>query len=328
LAALLTESVASADACLLAETTAAVAVRFVTDPATAGVSTMVMTLTQGVVKAMAMQKAKILAAVCLVLGLMSGGVGTLRYFAQETPAAEPPVNKAEDNSRKTAGKKIAETNGPTFTRDLEVPASPVGRSIADAADGKVGAPPSVLASPAVGGTRPLRTRIGLINMTRVLKSAKKMRAMQDEQREYIDQVQKKLDTLKTAYRNYLEAANHTTQPDEREKYEPKLRELKRQVEEEEISAKQHFSKQSAKATVRIYRDIEDAANRIAKAQDLELVMFYTDAVTEADFYTPENLQRKLSQSSALVPMIVAPGMDITETVIEALNRMHEASQGK
>ena len=328
LTAWLTESVASADACLLAEATADVAVRFVTDPATAGVSTMVMPLTQGVVKAMAMHKAKTLAAVCLVLGLMSGSVGTLRYLAQETPAAEPPVSKAEDSNRTSADKKIAQSNRTYSTRDLVIPASPLDRSLTDAADGKIGAPPQSLAPPGPVGARTQRTRIGLINMTRVLKSSKKMKAMRDEQREYIDQVRKKLDTLKTAYQNYLEAANHTTQPDERAKYEPKLRELKRQLEEEEISAKQHITKQSGKVTVQIYRAIEEAANRIAKANDLELVMFYTDAVTEADFYTPENLQRKLTQNSALVPMIVAPGMDITETVIEALNRMHDNSSGK
>jgi hypothetical protein len=32
------------------------------------------------------------------------------------------------------------------------------------------------------------------------------------------------------------------------------------------------------------------------------------------------LQRKLMQPGALMPMIVAPGMDITEAVIEALNQ--------
>ena len=67
--------------------------------------------------------------------------------------------------------------------------------------------------------------------------------------------------------------------------------------------------------------------RIAKANGLELVLFYTDVVTEADFYNPDNLQRKLSQPGALMPMIVAPGMDITDSVIEALNRMHAPADG-
>src|SRR5262249_7664236 len=65
--------------------------------------------------------------------------------------------------------------------------------------------------------------------------------------------------------------------------------------------------------------VEDVANKIAKSKGLDLVLFYTDAVTEADYYNPNNLQRKLSQSGALMPIIVAPGMDITDTVIEALD---------
>ena len=58
----------------------------------------------------------------------------------------------------------------------------------------------------------------------------------------------------------------------------------------------------------------------AKTQGLELVMFYTDAVSEADFYNPTTLQRKLTQPGALMPLIVAPGMDVTEAVVQLLNR--------
>ena len=52
------------------------------------------------------------------------------------------------------------------------------------------------------------------------------------------------------------------------------------------------------------------------------MLFYTDAVTEDDFYNPNNLQRKLSQPGALVPMVVAPGMDVTDVVIEGLNKAY------
>jgi hypothetical protein len=43
-------------------------------------------------------------------------------------------------------------------------------------------------------------------------------------------------------------------------------------------------------------------------------------VTEADFYHPNNVQRKMTQPGVLMPMIVAPGMEITETVIDVLNK--------
>ena len=59
---------------------------------------------------------------------------------------------------------------------------------------------------------------------------------------------------------------------------------------------------SGDALATTYREVEDVARRIANARGLELVLFYNDVVTEADFYTPQTLQRKLSQPGALVPM--------------------------
>ena len=77
----------------------------------------------------------------------------------------------------------------------------------------------------------------------------------------------------------------------------------------------------------MYREVADVARRIASAKGLELVMFYNDAVTEADFYEPANLQRKMVQPGVLMPMVVTPGMDITDEVLAALNAQPAAPKG-
>src|SRR5262249_33009028 len=162
------------------------------------------------------------------------------------------------------------------------------------------------------------TRIGLINLTRVLKGSKKYRSVLAGLRAKMDQAKQKLDTLKAQLDKYqLECDDPATPAGRREERAKQVHHLKREMEEEQERARATLTKTSGDALATMYREVEDMANRFAKANGLELVLFYTDAVTEADFYNPDVLQRKLSQPGALMPMIVAPGMDITDAVIEA-----------
>jgi Skp family chaperone for outer membrane proteins len=172
----------------------------------------------------------------------------------------------------------------------------------------------------VDGARPAQTRIGLINMTRVLKGSKKFQAIQADLRKHTQVVQQQLEGLRTQVKNLqAEIGAARTPDDRREQFVRQVKELRRTMEDEQEAAKKEVERRSNAALTRMYRDVEDMARRVANAQGLELVLFYTDAVTEADFYSPNNLQRKLSQPGALMPLVVAPGMDITEAVLQALN---------
>jgi RNA polymerase sigma factor (sigma-70 family) len=298
----------AAEVSLLAEATAGAAVRFVTDPAAAGVSTHVIALTEGVVKAMFLRKLKTLAGVILAVGMTCGGAGALWHLAVTAPAraADPPSAAGEPGTSRSAAAD---------------PPNPVR-------EGPAASPPRALAPPAADGARPVQTRIGLINLTRVLKGSKRYQVLQADLRAQTQQVQQRLEVLKTQLQKYqAEGDDPATPADRREQSARQVRQLKRELEDEQESARAKVAKANGDALTAMYREVEDAANRVAKVQGLELVLFYTDVVTEADFYNPDNLQRKLSQPGALMPMIVAPGMDVTDSVIEALNRMHVPPDG-
>jgi Skp family chaperone for outer membrane proteins len=174
----------------------------------------------------------------------------------------------------------------------------------------------------------LQTRIGLINMSRALKGYRKFQALQADLRTRAQQAQQKLEGLTKEVRNLqAECEAPATPAARREESARRIRELRGQIEEEQTRAQARMTKMSGDAFATLYREIEEAANRVAKLKGLELVLFYTDAVTEADYYNPSNLQRKMTQPGALMPIIVAaPGMDVTDTVIEALNRMAAGSK--
>jgi RNA polymerase sigma factor (sigma-70 family) len=277
----------AAEASLLAVATAGAAVLWLADPAAAGVSTQVIALTQGVVKEMFARKVKALAGIVLVVAVAAGGAGALSRFA-----APAPVAAAEPASPPTAEP----------TRPAE-------------------APPRALAPPAGEGARPPQTHVGLINITRALKGSKKFQAAKSDLDARTKESQKKVEALKKQLQEYqAHYENHPPPPATRDQAEERIRQMKRAMEDETESARSRLNKASNDAVTAAYREVEGAADRVAKLKGLELVLFYTDAVTEEDFYNPANLQRKLSQPGALMPMIVAPGMDVTDAVIEALNR--------
>ena len=144
----------------------------------------------------------------------------------------------------------------------------------------------------------------------------------------VQQAQKRLEVLKTNVEKLkVESEDPATPAARREEYARQIRQVQREMEDEQESARKTVDKTSGDTFRLIYREVEAAANKIAQARALELVLFYTDALTEADFYSPNSLQRKLSQPGALMPLVVAPGMDITDTLIEAIDRSQVPADG-
>jgi RNA polymerase sigma factor (sigma-70 family) len=330
LAVCLAEATAStAEACLLAGATAGAAALWLADPAAAGVSNHVIALTEGVVKAMLLRKLKVLAGISLVVAMTLGGAGAFRRGAATAPAAaaaadRPGAARADDTGR-SGGDRLIAAGRPSPPAEA-APAPFAADEPLRQAGAPLGAPPRALAPPAGDGDRPPQSRIGLINMARVLKGSRKIQALQADLRARTQEAQQKLDVLKKQVQQYQADCDQPTTPlGMREQLAQKVRQLRREIEDESERARARMTRANGDVLTAAYREVEEVANRIAKAKGIELVLFYSDAVTQEDFYNPDSLQRKLSHPGALVPMMVAPGMDITEAVTEALNRAYAPS---
>src|SRR5262249_20548744 len=196
---------AAAEGGLLGDATASAAVAWLADPAAAGVSTRVIALTEGVVNDMLMRHLKTLAGVIVVVGVTLGGVGALWRVAVMTPAA------AADR-RSPSGE-----SGPSRVAAAD-PFRP--------AEGPSGAPPRALAPAAGERARPVQTRIGLITLTRVPKSAKKFQALQAELRAKTEQARHTLDFLGKQPKQYqTESADPATPAVRREELNRKIVQL-------------------------------------------------------------------------------------------------------
>jgi Skp family chaperone for outer membrane proteins len=86
----------------------------------------------------------------------------------------------------------------------------------------------------------------------------------------------------------------------------------------DVEAKQELGAKTDKQTVEIYKDIQSAVQRYAKANDIDLVLHYTDPVEGGDPLSAANVTRKM-QAAGCVPFWAADGLDITAQIIDMLN---------
>ncbi|OAI46932.1 hypothetical protein AYO44_01775 [Planctomycetaceae bacterium SCGC AG-212-F19] len=182
--------------------------------------------------------------------------------------------------------------------------------------------PAPAAAPAAAA-RPLQTRIGLINMVQVLKHYRKFQALEDNIKKRAVELEKSLEPFRTELLRLRQLAQDPkTTPEEREKIEHRMRQLQVDAQNKEDEAKKELIKMNGDAATMIYKEVEKAVSIYARSNNLELVLFYNDAVTEEDYYHPVNLQRKLTQPAAVMPLFVTPGMDISNQIVANLNAQY------
>jgi Skp family chaperone for outer membrane proteins len=164
-----------------------------------------------------------------------------------------------------------------------------------------------------------RTRIALLNMAYVIKNYKKTETFQAEVKEAFKAYEAKAQAKQVLMEQYAkQIQDQKTTPDQREALTKQITNLKREVEDLNNEAKAVLGKKSDDQMVILYREIQDAAQRYAVAHNFEAVFHYIDATTQADYYSPGSIVRKL-QSPSLMPLYQAPGLDISMEVVMALN---------
>jgi Skp family chaperone for outer membrane proteins len=164
-----------------------------------------------------------------------------------------------------------------------------------------------------------RTRIALINLAYVIKNYKKTETFQAEIKAEFKSYEARAQAKQTEMEKLAKhASDPATTGQQRDADQAEMTKLKREIEDLNNEAKKSIGKKNDEQMVILYREIQDAAQRYAMAHNFDLVLHYIDAVTQADYYSPGAIARKL-QSSACMPMYQAPGLDISREVVMALN---------
>ncbi len=173
-----------------------------------------------------------------------------------------------------------------------------------------------------------RTRIALLNLTYVLKNYDKFKTFQDEIKRAFQPFQD-TDRKKKAEAEVLAKEIQGLTPQQepsREELTKKLKNLQREVQDNNENAKAYLQKKGDEQMKILYLDIMDAAQRHARAHDFELVLHYNDATNRDDWISAPNIARKL-QAGALMPLYAVPGLDISKEVVDSLNYPLRAAGG-
>jgi Skp family chaperone for outer membrane proteins len=172
-------------------------------------------------------------------------------------------------------------------------------------------------------TQAAPTRIGLVNMVSVLKGYRKFATVEAELKRLQQSWE---DKLKPMQAKLVQMQNDLRNPSvsqaQKEQIERDGKKMALEFQSLEEDAKKDLGKRTGEAYVQIYREVEDAVKRFAASNGYALVLFYNDAITPEDQYHPANIQRKLLQPAAIMPMVVSPGMDITASIAASLNAMY------
>jgi outer membrane protein len=181
-------------------------------------------------------------------------------------------------------------------------------------------------------------RVGFINVARVFHEYEKAKFFKSELEKIIEpkkQLRDKLVKEITAWKKDM-AEKPELKPggpkfDAKlyERYEKGVLGNQRQLEDLEKELRQTVGERSEQQNVQLYKELYAAAQRVAGDYKFHLVMAYVEP-TQGDPFNLVNIMRKvqgMDMGGSVTALYIAPGLELSSTVIEYLNRDYRAAGG-
>jgi Skp family chaperone for outer membrane proteins len=172
------------------------------------------------------------------------------------------------------------------------------------------------------------SHVKVVNIWMVVKNYKRTEALRAELQAIVKQYDDQLKQTKT------DLEGRKTQIKDGDKYTDEqkkalaneVKRLERILTDKGEEMREVLIKKESEQAIGVFHEIEDAIGRVAKSGGAELVLIYGDTPDEKDRYVAQNLARKIN-TSACMPLYIAPGVDITADVLKLLNDKYPAVGG-
>jgi Skp family chaperone for outer membrane proteins len=162
------------------------------------------------------------------------------------------------------------------------------------------------------------SKIAVVNLQKVIKDYVKFKNMQAEMKAKADGYRQTMEAFATQIKNkQTQADQPTTSSEMKERLIKEIKDLQRQGQDKGEEFQANLQKAQFEQLVATYKDISAAVEAFARARGIEMVMQYQDGVGP-EMYLPAFFTRRMS-NGACQPLYTAPGVDITESVIQMLN---------
>jgi Skp family chaperone for outer membrane proteins len=171
-----------------------------------------------------------------------------------------------------------------------------------------------------GRSAPQTTKVGLVNITYVMKYYYKYQAYTDD----LKASMAKFQTNDTDWRKKGEAltkerADTKTTEARKEGIDRELKSLERQLEDNKNEAQKLLIKKNEEQMKLLYKDVRDKVAVYAEANGFDLIFHYHEPLDKVEFDSSQNIARKLNVG-ALVPMYWSSGLDISREIVMSLNQ--------
>jgi Skp family chaperone for outer membrane proteins len=177
---------------------------------------------------------------------------------------------------------------------------------------------------------PAQTRVAFVNLVQVIKKYHKYKTFEDEQKALAKPYEELNTKLKGELKELQKVVdNPTSTAQQKEEAEQQITENKRLTEDNVRRFKKVMGKRGDEGLVQLYKEVDAAVKRYAVAQGFDVVLQFNEPATEAEKYSPMNIQRKLQGSASTgccIPVYIAPGLDITASVIARINAGKQAAR--
>lgn len=180
------------------------------------------------------------------------------------------------------------------------------------------------AQPARPAAQPT-TKVGLLNITYVIKHYNKYKTYSEDLKATVAKYQAKDTEWKTKGEKLAKdrAAPNATDA-QKDAIDRELKNLERMIEDNKNEAQKAIVKKQDEQIKILYGDVRDVVAKYAQSNGFEMVLHYHEPLTNEEYYSAANYARKM-QIGALMPIYYAGGLEISPQVLEALNKQVPAA---
>lgn len=172
------------------------------------------------------------------------------------------------------------------------------------------------------------TRVAVVNLYVVFKDSVRIKNFKEEMKKLTEPHDKKIKEYRKGYDGWTKAYKTETDNAKKEQARKYALNYKRALEDEVASVNKKLEEHSKRHVVALYREIEAAVARYAKANAIQLVFYYFDPIEPDQRYDAQNLHQKFAAASnvrAASPIYIADGLDISAPVTQMLNSMYTSA---
>jgi Skp family chaperone for outer membrane proteins len=162
-----------------------------------------------------------------------------------------------------------------------------------------------------------QSRVALVNLTLVLKNYNKVKDWRERLQNEAERFQQTAVKQRAQVESLTkEASAADTTTSRREQIEGKVKRLRREMEDRQEKANKELTAKQNQMSEAFYAEVRRAAEHCARARGIELVLHYSNFGSEKP--DSPNVTTRLRER-ACMPLYAAPGVDITQELIDVLN---------